>query len=169
MTITRKRSEVLMLYKVFVSPKVYNLQGSKWAYFVDKNEMQIESILKEQARFVQKETEKRGDVPKEFIEAEKALIAQFADKDEKGNVIYDENNSFRIHNDTKDEYDAARATLYEQFGEVGEKIKRYTEVINQYYDEEIKIDLHVITEENLPEQIDAMTRRMMREFIVDKI
>lgn len=161
-----KRKEVLNIYRKFKNQSLLSLPGRKFTYFLEKNEGRLESILKEQESKLRREYEKRGEVPQEFMDEEKAVIEKHAFKNEKGEV-FDQRGNYQIPAENIEAFEKEMDELYTKHGELGEKIRSYIKTMEEYSEEEITIDIHHIKEEDLPDTINKQQRDIIKEFIVD--
>ena len=160
-----KRKSVSFLYSKITDQQAMMLKSKKVSYARGRTEDRLVSILKEQEAFNKKEIAKRGPVPEEFIKEEEAIIAKHAEKAPDGSYIT--NGMYNIPNEAAEDFYKEREELYEKFGEQGQKIKEYNKTMDDYFNEEIIIEFYMVKEEDLPDDINSIQRKVLSDIITE--
>jgi hypothetical protein len=162
-----KRSEVKMYLQVFSDRRLINFPGRAYAYMIERNYDKCDSEIKHIEAFHKQQLEKRGEISKEFIKTEEELFNKYSVKDEKG-VVKNDNGMFTIPDDKIEEFKEEREKLNNTFPEDSIKVKRFNEIMEEYMNEEIVINLYTIDDNELPNQITPELRRMISYCVRDK-
>lgn len=163
-----KRSESKMYLQVFSDRRLTSLPGRAYAYMIERNYDKFESEMKHIEHFHKQQLEKRGDISGEYIVAEKEVFDKFAQRNDKGEII-EQNGMFTIPDDKMEEFKKEKEILAEKFKDESERIERFNNVMQEFMEEEITVNIYQIDDNELPNNITPELRRMIHYCIKDEV
>ena len=163
------REELSSYHRRFAQPNLLQINNSKLRYFLTKNLGKIEDLMEKDRKFNEKQLEIRGNMSKEYQEAEIAILEEFCQKDDQGKPMK-QGNMYNIPNEKIEDVNSKKETvLSEKFPEEWAKNKTYEETIEEYMIEKISINFHSILESNIPEEVSTAMYMPIRDFVIDDL
>lgn len=153
--------------------QVSQLPGAKFAYAVSKNKDKIDRDFKHLRKTLENEKiqefqEKQNEIMSEFERKKSEVLEKHAKKNKNGDPLYnkskDENGQMRTEYDIPEENMDPQGQiekLKEEYKEAFEEFDKQKKEFQQLMEEESSVELHTISEDQLPdgitsEQMDAI-------------
>lgn len=129
---------------------VSNLRGAKFVYAAAKNKRKIDTECEDISKVIEPTEEY-----KPILEKENELIMKHCLKDPEGNPIPNNQGNFFVPPKNKNAFEADRNKLKAEYKEIFDKREKQVEDYKELLKDEIEIELHMVKEEDLPEDITA--------------
>jgi hypothetical protein len=164
-SIVMKRFEVTSLHRHLNTLMRY--RGDKFAAFVSKNTHKLDSVLKHIQKHIV-DLRPTGPNIEAYGKAEEELFKQFAEKDEKGEPMFDQR-GYKIPDEKgaefKEAYDAFKKS--DEHKEAFAALEEYQKKREEYLNGEIEVEIHKIYSYHLPADITGADRYPIEDYIVE--